>query len=403
MGYPVAYRTGAARQIRRLSRDVSPPRPPRPANDNIPLPRPANDNVKLPGFPPLGLNPADVGRALQLLRLLRRFHPLGRALDVLELLEMLMRWKSAGLPVPNGTWHNCFSAEPQNPIWTSQAMGEVVLAYRAGSYGVDVPSFLAGFLDSVTQTDASFSYLPWAVALVQRTDGVAQGEVIAGYHQNADPSPDINPIPFLAEWPALSPQQALSPWRWQDPLKFTPVELPALDPLPPPVWPKVPRVNPEELPNYVAGNSRPAGRVDPSVDWRNSPYVVAPPVGRVRPGKRTKERKFKASTMADLVASALKSTAFVHGKMADFRDLIQALHDSLPKELQLKGKDKKQLTKLFRRVYENLDKMDAKSAFMNVLKEIAEDILGGIGDRLRSKAAAKNNWFKNKIFTSPRF
>lgn len=114
-----------------------------------------------------------------------------------------------------------------------------------------------------------------------------------------------------------------------------------------------------------------------------------------------------------------------HGKLLDLRDLIGALHDVLPEEHQLKGKDKKKISLLLAQVWKHLDDINfekkrvtmfkgtpwettremtrKEAAALGIFEEILQDVFGGLGDKLRSKAAEKNGWFKNKIHTSPRF
>lgn len=457
MGYPVAYRTGLARAERRLSREPTPIAPMRRgANDNRRAPSPddlrrkADDalrklqkppKIKMPEVPPQpksgGLG--DVGAYAELLiRLLLRNTLFGRLMDIGELLRIFDEWYRGsrfGNGIPGG-WHVDFmnGSHPINQsFWDTQTAmgfppGPPTISYVAG--GGHVPDFLWSFFHSPV-ADPWVAGEIWGYVLLPRTDGVNQGEIVGGIHADVVPSSPPVVTPQLY-WEPMTERSILSRYRWANPLEWTPLVEPALDPVPPPV--NIPRrldprrdpqLNPfnesgyDLAPSFVPVSGRPTS-IDIGV-----PRPVSPPVGRKPPGKRVKERKFKAKTLTNIIASALKSGAYVHGKMTDLRDLIKALHDALPKEVQVKGKDKKRIVALFRAVYENIDKIDdseieitrwkgtpwetklrvsrKQAAFENILEEVLQDILGGFGDKLRTKAAAKNRWFKNKIFTSPRF
>lgn len=424
-GYPIAWRSGARHYGPQLSKRtvvlLTPPtrtKTPPPSHDV----RAATMRriTQIADIPPLGWS--DLWLAL---RFFRKFTPLGRLFDLKELFEYFNRQRVQPVRGLVGNWHTCWQVEPTNPIWNGVPKGPIVYQYEGGAYGSHVPAFLAGFLHSISQTDSAFSYLPWCFIILSRGDGIAQGEVIGGLHQDVDPTPEFNPVPTIWHAP-VSPRAVLWRERWADPLRFAPpIHYPGFDGeiAQPPVWNRPP------VPDAV--EKRDEGYdIAPSIRTY-SPPVERPfatdgmPLGRVPAGKRTKEKKFKRGTLINIIASALKSTAFAHGKLADLRDLLKALHDALPKELQLKGKEAKRIGSLFRQVYKYLDKIDDEMvevtrwkgtpwekkvkmsrkqlAFENILNEIAEDLIGGAGDKLRGKAAAKNGWFKNKIFTSPRF
>lgn len=395
MGYPTAYRTSAAR----LSRGTQiffeiPKRQKTPPPDRATRARIMRDITQVADVPPLGFSDL-----WPLFRMLRRLGPWGRLIDLYDLLKWLNGENGArqfNKPANFGSWHLCWTGVPS----AGYTLGPLY-CYRGGAYGVDVPSWLDGFGDNDTQQGASFSNLPW-VYINWKNPNTNAVQIRGGMHQPANIGFDPISPPSTGWFPSRN-NNPLAYYRWVNPLKWTPIVDRLLDPFPepPPAWNTPPRTDPNRETGY---EKKPKAYARENLWPVEVPLTTRQPVlGRTIPPKGTKEKKFKATTMARIVARALKSTAFVDGKMKDLRDLLEAMHDSLPKELQLKGRDKRQIEKLFRRVWENLDKMDAKEAFLGILKEIVEDLIGGFADGLRSKAASKNGWFKNKIHTQPRF
>ena len=47
--------------------------------------------------------------------------------------------------------------------------------------------------------------------------------------------------------------------------------------------------------------------------------------------------------------------------------------------------------------------MDGEKALAGVIKELAEDVVGGVGDMFKTEAAKKLGWTKQKFHLTPRF
>lgn len=382
MGYPVAYRTSAARGARQLSRASSPVRTPtaRPrANENARRP------VNIPNrLPPGGLKqPLDYARFARNVIPLMRLHPaLRTAMNVYDL------------------WSFWREQNPAAVVTTTPASG-YTLCCTSGTPGIDLGYWgvggtnNCGMINLCGAQQGPFGQTPWTTNWtyrVGRNPPSIINRIFEHWHYNPAVGPQVSPLPVPLPMPRPI-EIPFAPVRWIDPLQFTPIQ----------------PLAPQEIPMMPPPGAAPAERAyqlprqRPVADNAPRAWPLSRPVGRRRPEKGTKEKKFRATRTASFVARALKSSAFVDGKLKDLRDLVTALHDSLPKELQLKGAAKKRLPDLLAHTWKHLDKMDAKEAFLGVLEEIAEDIIGGVGDRLRGAAATKNGWFKTKIFTSPRF
>lgn len=149
---------------------------------------------------------------------------------------------------------------------------------------------------------------------------------------------------------------------------------------------------------YERGYDDPSSSTDIQTQTDTAFAYGGPTVGRTRQG--SKERKFNLSG-AEL-AQFSKFAAIlgnVYGKLADFRDIINALNESLPKHLQIKSKS---LPKLLANVWAHLDQLHPTDAVLNVLKELAEDQVGGASDFFASKSAIATNSTKQKFHLSPR-
>lgn len=445
MGYPTAYRTSAARKAGGSSQGPSPapapssPTAPRgPANDNYRPPAPANDNFRnrLPPLPS-AQEAARVGLALL------RIHPILRIL--LPLLLPLIPW-------------DLWKYKKESPFWEVWCGTMTGVPYKA----LFQP---CGFIATLLRNDPGFGYgnhQSW-VEFVQDFGPTHQQWKVNGVRVWRGPGDVTGPT----NTPVPAPPEILPPWapfRWLEPdnippLRFYPEPRPKPYPmLPhlPPVWPgdrgnnpprrdddPYPGERPQEVPQVIpyppitvpgpgpvspprpgtpgqpgsnpgpgpgpgprpggepgAGpGPRPGGEENPNP----GPRPANRPLGRQKPPRGEREKKYRTSATASMLESILKQVGRAHGKLADLRDILGAFNDALPKHLQLKGSDKKSIPKLAENMWKNLYEIDGAEALENVIKEIAEDQLGGFGDQLRSEASKKQGWLKNKIHTSPRF
>lgn len=196
--------------------------------------------------------------------------------------------------------------------------------------------------------------------------------------------------------PHITRYSKLDPLHFQPPHTFLP------DPVAPP-YPFIPK-HPPPAPSE-RGNDAPTGQKEietaTGTDGPLDPF--GPTIYRAPPGRRVTERKYKATGMAVLLEQLLVRLSHGLGKLLDLRDLATALHDSLPKELQLKGKEKKQLHKVLETVWNNLDKMHGEKALLNIIKEVAEDVVGGVTDKWKADISKELGWFKSKLHLSARF
>lgn len=397
MGYPVSYRTSAARKERQLSRPENAPATPRPANDNKPYPlKPANDNFRGNLPPQVGRflkNPATKKAAQAFLRV----HPVlaglstaWMAYELLSEISAVKLYSGEGLAVlcsvsigsgcldqiACSDFSYCIGPSFRNYIGPPVCGlgGQATSAFQRGTIN------LAGNIDGVLVSMARPGF-PGC----HPNRNVAQWQTTANYPANRE---RLHPqaVPWVA-----TPRFPYAPYRWIDPLKFIPVGDPSIvDPLPPPY-------------EYLPDREMPW----PGERGNTAPEYVAPPrvadSPRFRPGPKEKEKKVKWTGPAQIAHAILVSAGRIHGKLADFRDIVGAFHSALPKELQLKGKDKRSVNKMLAQVFNHWDQLNGEKALLGVIKEVAEDVVGGFGDRLRSEAAKEFGWLKNKIFTGPRF
>lgn len=409
MGYPTAYRTGAARQMRQLSREPASVPNPVP-QDNRPFPRkPANENWPKQASPwkaPPSI-PRNVWRNIpaplrQTIKLGMVVHPWLRILSGLWKLYDLYDWLkrvrtgtgdytlacdagfAAGCTSPMPCCGNCYCGGPifQNAINNPALCG---LAGQAG------PPSGPGYFQANRYFDGQ---IIWAIrgassppAFCHPARMVAQWRLAPGAWA---PTPGMLRAPYVVPWVRTYPAPH-APHRWLRPdIRMLPGDPVEVTPAPPP-YPMIPN-RPDMWPG-ARGND--VG-VEQLPDTGSFAYRSPP-----RSGER--EKKVKWSGAQNLMNAILVSISRVHGKLADLRDILGAMDDALPKELRLKGKDKKSIPKLLDNVYRNLDKMDGEKALAGIIKEIAEDVVGGVGDRFRSEAAQNFGWLKNKVYTSPRF
>lgn len=439
MGYPAAYRTAVARKSNQLSRRAreSVP-PPKPANDNIRLPKPANDNFPNVGQPPLGR----LQNVEDILRLLTQWNPLLRTIwNIYDLLNQLF---PPGRVMPFG-WEYCWTCTDPTTIalFTEKNAdgtlpGNLATCQAASSCAFNYPPLTNNPLD------------PWYFRYWRNP---STGSVRARVHWHRTVVPYVS-LPKYSNAPQRLPQ-------------LDPLYLPILEPVFQPVR------SPKPIPDALAPPGSERGNDDPTFTPKSEPrYAMGGEarLNRERPGKRTKEKKFKGGSVTNLIHTGLIIGAKVHGKGVDLRDFLRALYDAMPNKVRkkLSKEDKKRLPALLKFVYDHIDSIGAldeqewikvkdglhttewgsdvwqdggatrdwhwernpnfgkeqivertimkgtpfekkvkvtrkTEAFMNILEEILQDLLGGFGDSLRSKAARRNAWLKYKIFTSPRF
>lgn len=402
MGYPVSYRTSAARRERQLSRPDPAPAPRSPANDNYRHPtKPANDNfpANLPPKPGSWVKNPAVKRAA---KLAMQVHPGLRVLRYLWDLYDLYNWyKNTRTGLGN------FILKCTNGSIATHCITPGVCNGTAYCYG---PVFGDGTNFCPTGSSFSFSNAYGSAEEAAHRNGGTNGfHVILVRPSTNLPQPCSNQSAVInsyektfsagqrrANMPHLVPfthsiPPFWAPFRWYKPeVLMKPQVDYDVTPQPPPY-----RMVPDR---EMGPNS------DRGYEISEAPAPLSPPFAyRGPPPRGTKEKKVRWDGPARILHSILISIARVHGKLADLRDLVGALHKSLPKHLQVKGKDKKSLHKMLRAVWDNMDQMNGEQALLNIIEELAEDVIGGAGDRMRSAAAKEFGWVKNKIFTSPRF
>lgn len=392
MGYPTAYRTSAARAERQLSRPQPEPRNPTPGNDNRPPPfpvnKPANDNFRnaLPPRPdPFQLSPA-TRRAIDIAA---NLNPYTRAFNLgWKLGKLLFDVFRVNTRVGEGLLLQC-SAPPLcnsyaacgdsycfGPIFFNAANASLCgLGGQAigGGRGTPPNGQVDGIL--VMQTRPGFP-------------GCQPGRVVRQYQTFAPFLPALR-VRHMPQWtPWVTAQPRIIP-RWYNPPKYMP--------------PGDPDDTPPEAPKYSEAAKRPrhwpatAGNEEPSSTPEYTPHVHF----RVKPKGNVREAKFRGAS--SVATSLFFDVARAHGKLTDFRDILGAFHDALPDHLQLKGKDKKSIQKLLRRVWDNLEQLNGEEALANVIKELAEDVVGGVGDMFKTETAKKLGWTKQKFHLTPRF
>ena len=338
MGYPVAYRTQAARVANRLSRGGGPLAPPRPANDNVPRgpapfspPIPANDNFPIVEAAPELLQFA--GRQMRWLRPLMRLNPWIAGLLLLPDLWQLYLWMQGGGKVPTD-WTLCWSCTTGQPPLLANRLGGIA------GFGIDCASApgpaTCGSFGSFTPADFS---VHGVIAIQDQHPFVSTFPIVAGIY--VAPSPQTHPPEDFQDAVSI-PHLVPEPLPWERFPWLNPEAMPIGRPVPPPEPIPYPRIPGRPMhPDTDRGYSPPgeAPRVSPGpVTIGTTPF--AEPIGRRRPPRGEREKKYRITSWAGRIHAALSLTARVHGKMTDLRDLIKAMHDSLPKELQLKGKDR---------------------------------------------------------------
>lgn len=404
MGYPVRYRDSQGRQERRLSRPDGAPVPTRPANDNKPHPlKPANDNYPANLPPQFGRDvwhPAVRYAAKTAMMVHPGLRILRYAWDLYELYNWYKNTRislgdftltcdsgflGACLAQPDGCTDPPFDRYCIGPMFQS-GLSNPLNCGITGQAGM--PNASGAWPTDFGTTTGTKGVVVWAVRNSHAAPPCHPSSLRTQYRWNMT-APRTKPhpphrVPYYHSTPPF-----WAPFRWYKPEIFMKPGVDYdVDPLPPPYW-VIPKRD----------------DVDRGYDIEPVPIddPVAPPHWRVPPRPREKEKKVKWTGPARILNAILVSLARVHGKGADLRDILKALDEALPKNLQLKGPDKKKIPKLLENVYRNWDKLDAEKAILNVIKEIAEDVVGGFGDRLRSETAKNFGWLKNKVSLSARF
>lgn len=400
------YRSGArAYTPPRLSTGGAPPPP---------SPKPANDNR--PPAPVTPINPSrsverEIAFALaQSFPQLVKLHPALRFADLLRQLLQLYRlgkipyWKTKIAegslesvlthPVSNhtGWFQNCSAGDdPAYPYfggygWNPGAAG----AGDCGIGGQAWPRDLSGYDPS----RFSENVITWMI-------GYFPGGVTRGYVKEQWSRIGFAEEPIMDnEWadnPAPTPELRL-PWIFPElPLPHQP----AVAPVPKP-FDVIPRIEPQ-WPGE-RGNEAPAPELPPAPEFSPTPGANADinpyPWASRRPPQGTKDKKFRMTGFVRVMTKATTVAANVDGKLKDLRDILNALNESLPKHLQTKSKS---LPDILGNVFRHLDQINASEAMLGILKEIAEDLIGGASDALAKGAAKKFGWSKQKFHLSPRF
>lgn len=171
-------------------------------------------------------------------------------------------------------------------------------------------------------------------------------------------------------------------------------------------WPAAPLYKPADKRRYDPDLVEQSDR---GYDYPGSSFDYVPdvntssgrPIGRQPPRAREKEKKVKAEGLTKYTLHALIMAAKVNGKMRDFKDYVDAFWKNIPKKHRT-PKCKSFGCKLAD-IWKHWDEIDGSKAFRDMIKEIAEDVVGGAAEQLRDEAAKKNGWFKYKVFLNPRF
>lgn len=407
MGYPAAYRRGA------LGSGV-PGRgfQPAPVPGNMPAPysnpgwrpppKPANDNLR---------------RLMRLARLARRLSPFLTAADlVMDYVEWsrqtdVMKWN---FPAPWTKKLTCFPGPPYSASqwnWADVIVKSCQTGQASNATMYQTPWHV--FKKWPGCYYMIFEYKAWITALNtwrSATREVWQRPYVSNPPDSEKPYPDtrVQPVPD-------APHEV----PWSPPAYFP--EVPPLRPTPMPQpipYPEVPyRPYPEVVHGpdrgYYPGVRSPTRpRPTPAPGWNIEPTPKPQPVPTPKPppvqflpdapafprmpvGRGTKERK----VMSDQPGyGELLRWARRYEHALDGRDVVEAVHDALPKKFQTKSK---RLQDRLQAIYEHINDLDVAKALENVMKEIAEDKAGGMLDKLRGKAAKGLGVTKQQIRTYP--
>jgi len=331
-------------------------------------------------------------------RLVLKAHPYMRAFHFgMDLFELYRQYYQP-TNMSNGSFtevcsvdiaSGCTNLVPCGP--TSYCAGPVFGGGGANDCGVAGQAIGAGYQGSFpVGPKVGASYTVGVFMLRPGAPTCHPGRKVRSYNANSFPTggkkqmfPPHKVHNSPVQFPPLKKYRWLAPEVLQKPLEYAP------EPEAPPY---------EIIPDREMGPNSERGSETASELQRWEPTAFRSP-----PGRRSSERKFKSTATAEALQYALIEMSKGLGKLTDLRDLIGALHDALPDELQLKGKEKKLIPDLLRRVAANLDKIDGEKALLNIIKELAEDVVGGVSDSYAAAAAREFGWFKQKFFLSARF
>lgn len=389
--------------MRKAAQDFRVPTTLIPANDNNPagprpykLPIPANDNFQLPR-----VELPSSGQARRASRLLPGLLPVfGAFMTGYELYRLYESWGSqAPWYFTDAGWTRLcgpvsFPTEGPDPCLTWPSMPWFAPLGAPDSCGATGQSFSASGEPDLTQHN---------LLRAQKREVVCAGGDFAitdVWFRSADTDGLVG-IPgwYPQEVPLYPPGAvALEPQRYQ---------LPGLPQFQPEPYYK-PGDKDRYDPNYPEGSERgysaPVGPVDMERELPNVTSSSGRPIGRQPPRPREKEKKVKGGRLTKFMMHSLLVAAKVHGKMVDLRDFTEAFWKNIPKHLRSKDpKCKKKIQCMLADIWLHWDEIDGGKAFLDMIKEISEDVIGGAGEALRDEAAKQHGWFKYKIFTSPRF
>lgn len=324
---------------------------PIPANDNLP-PKwglPANDNFpgKIPK--PFGqprVKPGWIGGVIRgplLGRLLPFIGWMLLAYDLWELYQWYMRnnqsnYAGQGVCVPEANWIN--------PLYPTNRWG-----WRSSSNCGPNPGPGVGLPTSIPAQPFGSNYLFLHHLAFMST------QEIQDFRWWYYPTPWDGKNPLDGGMiPMPIPLERPVPEEWWDPMT-----LPPLGPMPRPVSPPVRRpLFPDGRPE---GTLR--GNVEPGFtpDLRASPQPYPRPQ---RPPPKTKERKIKGQQ-----GGIRKFLGWVVSNASEAFDLLDALHDALPKKYQ--AKPGATLKEKFDALYANSDKIDMAKAMEGIINDAATD------------------------------
>lgn len=314
-----------------------------------------------PGFP------GGYGRYLRLARFAARFlGPIGWLLTAYELWEW---YNSAGNPLSAGGWMQCCALPAPKQLD----------AYNFGSASVNNLDPLACNIN-LCGTGGQVPLGPWPStipALVHSGTSSYRAQFLylgiyndpktrmtyyEGYKRVVARSDKITPeIP--GSWPEITPGGDPMPIPVTDPIivppwvePFVPPGRPRPDPTSPPVR-RPPPLRPPPRPEGSTG-----GSTDPWVGPGPRPDTVTNPEP---PGPGVRERKVRASH-----AAARRFLGWLTGAASEAGDLLDALHDALPDELQAEGKTYADKVEA---LWQGWEHVDMAEAFENIWSNEVED------------------------------
>lgn len=430
MGYPVAYRTKAARASSQRRAPVSQPKPandnqpwrdpPKPANDNnqvpgrdrpVSPPKPANDNGLLKDFPdPRGLNPRQLRKIRTVVKLI---DPVDQVIwsgisTVLNQVPGLMpdippsewgttnNWRG-NLPLAK-RWDNRSEIDLQQETAASiptrltnqGTTGKPTLQQNvgAGQYLSTYHIYWVGSPLFTWRRDETADYGPAPANIVARNRVVNMGSDGVPLLPLPRPLPHIllplkRPSGWPQDWaggyhkpsplnPSPSPDPVAPPAPQPRPRpRPRPRPEPRPEPSVPPLKPWPPTPKPDPLPWWppVIG-PRPEPGTDPHPPPAPPPTTRPPMTPRRPPGPRVKERKTKASQgMMNLINFL--------GDVSEWKDIEDAFYDALPEHLKDKRDDALEKAK---KLYQHWNEVDLDTALFNAaFDQIADRVWALLG------------------------